>query len=158
MKKPLTIILTLTAVLLIGIIIVFNIQRTANPSLGPYVKINNKIIKVLIADEPAEQTRGLSDRPRLEADQGMLFIFPKSQIRSFWMKNMRFPIDIIWIEDNKIINISKNLPPEGQQPQNHYSSDKPANYVLEVNAGFVEEHSIEVADKIIFNLKFLLNV
>ena len=153
MNKTITITLALIAASFIGVIIIFNIQQTERTTLAPHVKINGQIIKVLIADEPAELTQGLSDRPYLEADQGMLFVFPDSQVRSFWMKNMHFPLDIIWIDDNNIINISQNLPPEGEQPQNHYSSVLPVNYVLEVIAGFAAENEIVVGDEVMINIQ-----
>lgn len=116
------------------------------------VKINDIMIPVELADTPAKQVQGLSDRPVLSADSGMLFVFSDKQIRSFWMKNMHFPLDIIWINDNEIINISKDLLPEGEYPQKTYGSGETANYVLEVNAGFCERKDIKIGDKVFFDL------
>jgi len=125
-----------------------------NPSIRSkppkQVIINGKIIHVEIADHPDSQARGLSDRPFLPQDYGMLFIFPDKQIRTFWMLRMHFPLDIVWIDDNKITKIDKNLPPEGDMPQKHYSSDRPVNCVLEVNAGLADKHKIKRGDKVIF--------
>ena len=64
------------------------------------------------------------------------------------MKNMHFPIDIIWISHRRVVNISKNLQPEGKNPKKTYSSIYPVNYVLEVNAGFCEENNIIIGDEI----------
>jgi len=119
----------------------------------PYVKIKNSIIKVEIADDFEEQIKGLSNRDSLDDNSGMLFVFPDKQIRRFWMKDMRFPLDIIWINDNKIVKIDKNLPPEGEKPQNIYSSEIPVNYVLEVNGGYCSKHNINVGSEVELKIK-----
>lgn len=121
-------------------------------SITPAVIINNITIPVEIADTIQKQAQGLSDRQELSEDSGMLFVFPESKIRSFWMKNMHFLLDIIWINNNKIINISKNLQPEGEVPDNTYGSEGEVNYVLEVNAGFCDDKGIGVGD--VVNFKF----
>lgn len=129
-----------------------NNTNTGRSSEFPNIKINNSIIKVLVADDMQEQIQGLSDRPKLEKDEGMLFVFDNKQERSFWMKRMSFPLDIIWIEDDKIVNIHKNLQPEGENPQKHYASQLKVNYVLEVNAGFIDEQKIKIGDTVQYNL------
>jgi uncharacterized membrane protein (UPF0127 family) len=121
------------------------------------VEINNKIIKVEIADTPESQYQGLSNRESLCADCGMLFKFKEKEIKTFVMRDMKFPLDIIWIDDNHrssgagiIVGISKNLAPEGSDYKNFYRSPAPVDYVLEVNAGFADENNIKVGDKIIY--------
>jgi uncharacterized membrane protein (UPF0127 family) len=118
----------------------------------PHITINGRRIAVEIADEPAEYIQGLSYRQSLGADSGMLFIFPEKQVRRFWMKNMNFPIDIVWIEDDRIVNITPALAPEGSAPANTYSSDLPVDHVLEVNSGFAEKNKFKIGDKVIFDL------
>ncbi|MBA3047577.1 DUF192 domain-containing protein [Patescibacteria group bacterium] len=113
--------------------------------------INNTEIKIEIADTPELRYQGLSNKEKLCADCGMLFVFPNKEIRTFVMRDMNFPLDIIWIDDEKVVKINKNTLPEGSDPVMRYSSDAPANYVLEVNSGFCEENGIGVGDKI--NLK-----
>jgi uncharacterized membrane protein (UPF0127 family) len=148
-------IFSVLAVLLVLAAIFLEWQDSANIGKSltfPNVKINKEIIKVSVADEINEQIQGLSDRLYLEKDEGLLFIFDKQQERSFWMKRMNFPIDIIWINDNRIVNIHKNLAPEGDNPQNHYNSQVAVNYVLEVNAGFVDDKKIKIGDIVEYNL------
>jgi len=82
----------------------------------------------------------------------MLFVFKDKRERTFVMRNMNFPLDIIWIKDDKIIKIDKNLPPEGAKPKKLYNSDKPVNYVLEVNAGFTDKYGIEISNEVEYNL------
>ncbi len=112
------------------------------------VRIDNKEIKVVLAKNEAEWERGLSGKPGLGENEGMLFIFPGTAVRKFWMKDMNFNLDIIWIRDNRIIKISKNLPREGDQPKKIYSSDRPVNYVIEVNAGWTDRNNIKVGDEV----------
>jgi len=125
----------------------YNTQKEEqHQSISPAVQINDIIIPVELADTLEKHIQGLSDSEELIG--GMLFLFNDRQVRSFWMKNMNFPIDIIWIDDNKIVNISENLVPEGEKPKETYSSIYPVNYVLEVNAGFCKENNILVGSKV----------
>lgn len=114
-----------------------------------FISINDQIIKVEVANTPESRYEGLSGRENLCADCGMLFVFPDKSVRTFVMRNMNFPLDIIWIDGDEIKKISKNLPLEGAQPAVKYSSDAPIDYVLEVNGGFCENYEIKVGDKII---------
>ncbi len=80
----------------------------------------------------------------------MLFVFPKADYYPFWMPDMHFPLDIIWIgADKKIISISENIPPllDKTKPT-YYLSPKPAQYVLEVKAGFAKKHNIKIGDTV----------
>ena len=113
--------------------------------------INNTEIKVEIADTPEIRYKCLSNREELFAGCGMLFIFPEKEIRTFVMRDMNFALDIIYIDNDKIVKINKNAPSEGSDPVMRYSSDLPANYVLEVNSGFCEENKIEIGDEIRYN-------
>ncbi|MBI4118834.1 MAG: DUF192 domain-containing protein [Parcubacteria group bacterium] len=119
---------------------------------SPYVQINNLKIPVELAKTEAEVQKGLSGRASLGADQGMLFIFAQPDYYRFWMPDMRFPIDIIWINENKVAGISQNVSNEFD-PKNpkFYIPPRPADKVLEVNAGFAENKKIKTGDKIIFN-------
>ena len=76
----------------------------------PLVTINKLEIPVEVMRTEAEVQKGLSGRPYLDQDKGMLFIFAKSDIYRFWMPDMHFPIDIIWINNNQVVDISKNVP------------------------------------------------
>ena len=113
--------------------------------------INNAKIKIEIADTAELRYKGLSNKKELCDNCGMLFIFPEKEIRTYVMRDMNFALDMIWIDNDKIIKINKNAIPEGSNPVMRYSSDALVNYVLEVNGGFCGENGIEVGDKI--NLK-----
>lgn len=114
--------------------------------------INDIKIKVELANTPEKRNKGLSKRDKLPEDQGMLFIYDTPGFHSFWMKQMQFPIDIIWINENKqIIDISQNIPiPIADLELITYTSKQPAQYILEVNAYFVKENNIEIGDSVNF--------
>lgn len=111
--------------------------------------IGDTVVTVEIADTPVSRAQGLSGRDSLPADQGMYFPLEQSARHSFWMKDMRFPLDIIWIREGKIVDISENVPyPAGDQPPATVQPKEPADAVLEVNAGFTERHGLKIGDEI----------
>lgn len=118
----------------------------------PALIIGNTKIFVTKATTTAEITRGLSGQTSLPPQSGMLFIFQSEDFYRFWMPNMRFSLDIIWIgADKKVVDISKNVPPllDIANPV-FYSPRVPARYVLEVNAGFSDAHNINPGDNVQF--------
>ena len=103
-------------------------------------------IYVEIADNPGEIALGLMYRDKLESNQGMLFIFEGEQPRSFWMRNTILPLDMIFADSTgKIVTIHQHTVPYSQES---YVSIIPAQYVVEVNAGFVNSYDIRIGDKI----------
>lgn len=105
--------------------------------------LGNKTISLEISDTPQEHYLGLSNRDSLCPDCGMLFVFEDLNDQSFVMRNMNFPLDILFIRDGRIVKIYKNLAPEGSAPTTIYSSGEPVNYVLELNAGKTSELGLE---------------
>lgn len=96
--------------------------------------INSQTINLLVADEPEEITVGLGGRESLERDVGMLFVMPEPIIPNFWMKDMRFPIDFIWIDEGmKIVAITPSIGIDSYPIT--FTPPSPVKYVLEVNAG-----------------------
>jgi len=118
------------------------------------VTIGAKKIDVEIANTPVLRQKGLSNRSSLAENSGMLFVFDSKPVaEKFWMKDMLIPIDIIWIRNNKVSEIYKNVPfyPKGI-PDNQlkiYSPKDPADYVLEVNSGFSDKNNFKVGDSVI---------
>lgn len=136
-------------------------RETENKTVGKLdeydklvVTINGYNISAFIADTNEKRTNGLSRVENLDKDQGMLFILDYPSKQGFWMKEMNFPIDIIWINDNHtIIDVKPNLQPcvstflcPVHSPSNN------ARYVLETGAGFAESHLIEVGSKAVINI------
>lgn len=114
------------------------------------VKIKNILIKAEVAQSEDERKKGLSGRDNLAPDSGMLFVLGTKTQPTFWMKGMKIPLDIIWIDDNKIVKIDKNIPsPQIDTPDDKlelYQSKQPVDYVLEVNAGFCDQNKIQIGD------------
>ncbi len=126
--------------------------------------INSKTIRVAVADTDLKRTQGLSDRKQLSDDQGMLFVFEQPGMHSFWMKDMKFDIDIIWIKKNNlpdglkhtIVGITANVPApvknKGLGFNDYalplYSPPEPVDMVLETRAGWSKKYNIEIGDEV----------
>jgi hypothetical protein len=123
-----------------------------NPPLAnEELSIDSATFTVEIASTALEQTRGLSFRPSLGANDGMLFIFTTGSVQSFWMKDMNFPLDMIWISGNTVVGFAQNAPAEpGVLAPILSTVYSPANTdkVLEVNAGTVAKYNIRVGDAV----------
>lgn len=92
--------------------------------------------QVEIADSAEEWEKGLMFRENLLEGNGMLFVFPKENIYSFWMKNTKIPLDIIWLDQNKkIVQIMESVLPCEQKSCPSYTPKEKVKYVLEINAG-----------------------
>jgi uncharacterized membrane protein (UPF0127 family) len=110
-------------------------------------------VNLEIANSSAERSKGLMNRESLCSSCGMLFIFPDSEYRAFWMKNTSIPLDIIFIsEDREVINVEQADPEPNTADENltRYRSDAPARYVIEVNQGFAEEKGIREGTEVEF--------
>ncbi len=114
-----------------------------------YVEIAGENIKVDLALTPDEQAKGLSGRGELKEQEGMLFVFEKPAKHVFWMKDMNFPIDIIWLNENReIVYIKTDARPE-LFPET-YAPNENAKYVLEVVSGFSDKNNLKVGDQVQF--------
>jgi uncharacterized membrane protein (UPF0127 family) len=108
-------------------------------------------LNVEIADTDQARALGLGNRSSLGANSGMLFLFPTAKIPQFWMKGMKFPLDMIWINGDTIIGFEQKIPqPTGTSGETLpiYSPTQPVDKVLEVNSGFVQAHGIVAGDKL----------
>ncbi len=98
-----------------------------------------------VADTVAAQERGLMERDSMPANHGMIFVFPKERMREFWMKNTRFPLDIIFLDaGGRIVSAAQMKPYD----LNTTSSVKPAKYAIELNKGEAEKSGVKVGDKL----------
>ncbi len=104
------------------------------------------IFTVEIVETETERNRGLMFREALDPHAGMLFVYPDQEIRTFWMKNTRIALDLIFIDtNNKIVHIHPNAIP---MDETSISSQFPARYVLEVNAGMAKQCGLGKGDKV----------
>ena len=117
-----------------------------------YLSIGGQKVMVEIANTDAARARGLSGRAALGENQGLLFIFDAPDKYDFWMKEMNFPIDIIWIDEHwRVAEISKNLSP-ATFPRS-FQPARPVKYVLEVTAGWAEKNNLPIGAPVSLNKK-----
>jgi len=127
---------------------------SACASCGSSVELGGSRFSVEIADTQETQRLGLMFRDSMPADHGMLFIFPNEAPRSFWMKNTRIPLDIMYFDKElKLVSLSADTPPCKVSRCPSYPSIAPAKYVLELNAGIAASLGIAVGDKLKLDLQ-----
>lgn len=129
-----------------------NQQSTQNQNEF-FVTISDVKIPVEIAKTRKQREKGLSNRDALEENSGMLFVLEENSTPAFWMKDTKIPIDIIWIDDNKVTQITENIAPPNAATADRdlkmYLPNNPVDYVLEVNAGFAQKNGIEVGSEVV---------
>lgn len=151
MKDKILKILGLFLFILISLYIYLNFDYKSNGHKEASVKIGNAIVNVKIADNPYTRERGLSGTKNLNEDEGMLFIFPTPDKYEFWMKEMNYPLDIIWIDENKnIVYIKDNATPQSY-PEIFRPNDS-ALWILEVNSDFIEKNNVSLGEKVEINI------
>ena len=124
----------------------YNFTKEGELSFSDSLGTSKTKIDLEVADNEYERELGLMKRIEMKENQGMLFIFPDEQIRSFWMRNTLISLDMMFINAAKeIVTIHRNTTKISDQT---YPSSKPAMYVVEVVAGFAERHNIQVGDRI----------
>ncbi len=114
--------------------------------------IGSTQINLLLAKTPQQIEKGLGGFKKLEQNQGMLFLLGEKRVYSFWMKDMLFPLDIIWIDNDKIVDIDKNVQTGDQSNLTVYKPPTPVNFVLEVNSGFSDKYGIKLGDKVVYDI------
>ncbi|MEK7534060.1 MAG: DUF192 domain-containing protein [Patescibacteria group bacterium] len=114
----------------------------------PTVTINKYTFNLYVAKTPKDREIGLSKYNNIPQNFGMIFLFDKPDFYSFWIKDMKFPIDIIFIRNGRIVTIHKNVKPPTNSNENPpiYRSSEPADIVLEINAGLSEKYNFKEGD------------
>lgn len=119
------------------------------------VTVNGFVVVAEISATNEQRTKGLSVKDGLAENEAMLFVFDNEAEHTFWMKNMKFPIDIIWIDNDKtVVHIEHNLQPCSSEvlcPT--YKPNNNSLYVLETVGGFAEKHDIVKGTTVEFELK-----
>jgi len=133
----------------VGIFLALGEEDVDGPPPEAAVEIGGATVRADVADDEASRRRGLAGRAGLDDDEGMLFLLPDDS-PAFWMKGMRFPIDIVWIDDGRVVDVTADVPPP-RESESHtalptYSPGRPANRALEVNAGWAARHGVTRGD------------
>jgi len=112
--------------------------------------LRGRTFSVEVADTVAKREKGLGERDGLLPDRGMYFPFQTAGRWVFWMKGMRFPIDIVWIREGKVVDITDDVPVDATLPLATYSPSEPADAVLELKAGTARDIGLKLGDEICF--------
>ena len=123
------------------------VSFTRNEFTASTIKVAGIPLVVEIADAESERRQGLSGKEKLVVGTGMLFKFEEEGEYTIWMKDMNFPIDVLWMDaQGVVVGVKEFLTPDTYP--NTYRSKKPAQYVLETNPGFIEIYNIEIGSKV----------
>ena len=118
-------------------------------SASSTVQVGGKTVRVTVADTPETRQKGLGGRNGLAPDEGMLFIFPQDGKYGFWMKDMKFPIDILWLSGaRRVVYMAQNVSPDTYPEV--FAPTTPARYVLELPAGYAKAYTVGVGDEVRF--------
>jgi uncharacterized membrane protein (UPF0127 family) len=108
----------------------------AAPAVVPLTLPSGKVLQAEVMVNDEDRAMGLMFRPSLPLDRGMIFIFETADFHSIWMKNCKFPIDILWLDEaKKVVHVAESVPPCKADPCPVYSPMRRAWYVIELNAG-----------------------
>lgn len=136
----------MTALLLVGLVIYYR----SHPLVSK-VEIRGVSITTEVAITESQKQKGLGGRTKLADNNGMLFVYDHKESYSFWMRDMRFPLDFIWIDGTVVADITQDVqPPRANEQPIFVKPNVPVDRVLEVNAGFVKRHNITIGDQVIF--------
>jgi uncharacterized membrane protein (UPF0127 family) len=137
-----------TFIILLAFVLIIPACMRGQQSLIIHSDTGNHQVKVEVVTEPADQARGLMYRRSLGKESGMLFIFRQEEPQSFWMKNTLIPLDMIFISRDLVIVDITTMQPCITNPCPDYTSRQPAQYVLEVNAGYCRSHNIIIGNRV----------
>jgi len=140
----------------LGILILLSWLMLGCQSSPHSVSINDVSFNVVVADDDNSRAMGLMYEKSLPSNAGMLFIFPDSQPRAFWMKNTLIPLDILYFNHNRnLVSVQANVPPCKNTTTRcpNYPSTKAAQYVLEINAGLADKYGFKLGDELLIKLK-----
>jgi uncharacterized membrane protein (UPF0127 family) len=137
-----------TLVILLAFILIIPACMQKRQTLVIHSASGDYQVKVEVVTRSDEMARGLMYRRSLGKNSGMLFIFRREEPQSFWMKNTLIPLDMIFISRNLVIVEITTMQPCITDPCPDYTSRQPAQYVLEVNAGYCRSHNIIIGDKV----------
>jgi hypothetical protein len=149
MKGMSLIVAVVAACVLLAALVYVQIGKQASSVLSEppqkTIQVNEENVRVSIASTPLERAKGLGGRTGLAQDEGMLFVFPADGEYAFWMKDMQFSIDIIWLSaDGTIVDLVQDLSPATYPKA--FEPKSVSRYVLEVSAGYAVAHNLHVGD------------
>jgi uncharacterized membrane protein (UPF0127 family) len=140
-------------ILAVAVAVLLARSALAAPDVVPLTLPSGKVLKVEVMVKDEDRAMGLMFRASLPADQGMLFIFEVSDFHGIWMKNCKFPIDILWLDAQKsIVHLEESVPACKAEPCPVYQPLRKASYVVELNAGQARREKAVVGKTLEFQL------
>jgi uncharacterized membrane protein (UPF0127 family) len=125
----------------------------ATPAVVPLTLPSGTVLQVEVMVRDEDRAMGLMFRPSLARERGMLFVFEQQDFHGIWMKNCKFPIDILWLdEERKIVHVAEAVPPCKAEPCPVYTPLRRASYVVELNAGQARREKAAVGATVRFDL------
>jgi uncharacterized protein len=125
----------------------------ATPAVVPLTLPSGKVLQAEVMVSDADRAMGLMFRPSLPLDRGMIFVFEASDFHAIWMKNCKFPIDIVWLDEAKtVVHVAESVPPCRADPCPSYVPMRRAAYVVELNAGQARREKAVVGAQVRFEL------
>lgn len=112
------------------------------------IDLGSRKIEAEIARTTAAKQRGLSFRKILASNHGMIFLYQNEAVFSFWMKDVNFSLDYIWVKDDVIVDLTKYVMPDPGPNYRQYQPKAPVNRVIEVNAGFIDSAGLVIGQRI----------
>ena len=148
-KDKLSTVVALFALLLIVVVGLSLAQRFTEPRTTLY--LGDGVFATRVAATDADRQVGLGDTASLADNEAMLLAFARDAQWSIWMKDVEYPIDVVWLDDQRrVVHIVKNMPPSSYPDS--FSPDKPARYVVELAAGTVEKKAIRIGTTARFDM------
>jgi len=141
------IIFLLLVLLAAGTAVYFMAPKKIRQPSQEKISVGGHIFETEIADTDLKRAQGLSGRMSLCPDCAMLFVFPEASIRTFWMKDMKFNLDIIWLNEGQIVQIDKNVSREKGERE-MISSRVPVDQVLQINSSRAKALGLEINDRL----------
>ncbi len=149
--KKILFVFALLFIIVAGMVIAQNyLKNNSFLEKNPIAVINDRTFELTVADSAEEKEVGLSKATSLPENKGMIFLFEKPDYYSFWMKNMKIPIDIIYINNDEIVTIHNNVQPPANPSEslNIYTPTEPSNKVLEIQGNLSEKYNFKKGDKV----------
>ncbi len=134
----------------LAVLLLPGVARAA-PDVIPLSLPSGKVLQVEVMVKDEDRAMGLMFRPDLPRDRGLLFVFAGSDFHGIWMKNCRFPIDILWLDENgRVVHLAEGVPPCAKEPCPVYQPMRKAAYVVELNAGQARREKAAVGAELRF--------
>jgi uncharacterized membrane protein (UPF0127 family) len=141
------------AVAVLASLVVSSPSLVASPAVIPLTLPSGKVLQVEVMVKDGDRAMGLMFRPSLPEDHGMLFVFEELGFHGIWMKNCRFPIDILWLDEKlRVVHRYEGAPPCKTEPCPVYEPLQEALYVVELSAGQARREKVSLGTTLSFQL------